>query len=44
MIINRSDKPDLSLIGKWLRTELNNDPAFRSWGIRKSLQEILKQK
>lgn len=43
MIINRSDKPYLSLIGKWLRTELNENADFRAWSIRKALQEILKK-
>lgn len=31
MKINRSDNPDFSLIGKWLRRELNGSKEFRLW-------------
>ena len=39
MKINRSDNPDLSLIGFWLRREVYQNAEFKNWVIQKFFEQ-----
>ena len=39
MQVNKSEKPNLSLIGKWLRFQLYESKEFRIWALQKILSD-----